>query len=263
MKALFLLTILFAPSCAPRRAGTFQVVPQKPDYLLRSPDAQDTPFPEILSSYNGFVVGKGWVDLQPRMGLRVENAYYREGASRQGLAGFLGTEVARYELRSNGQFQEASVENRLRERPRDQPQVGELVSNAQRRYRHHKFFYAVVFKKKGNSTGSVLLSARSADELDRLAKQLVDDSDAVCGKPSSHCSVFPATSTVAVEMGISVNGTRRTVPWGTLLGNIASEAKSLAMLRIFQGRLTPVRIDFSDRSVRRLPLLPGDQIIWN
>jgi hypothetical protein len=77
--------LVLSPSCATRRAVTsFRVLPAKPDYLLRSPDSKDTPFPEVLGRYTN--VGLGWVELRPQIELRVENAYFREGAPKRGLA---------------------------------------------------------------------------------------------------------------------------------------------------------------------------------
>ncbi len=81
----------------------FQVIPHSPQYLLRSPpDSHRTPFTEVLKAYNGFEAGHAWIDLTPDMELSIENAYYEAGAMRSGLAGFLGTEVARYAVLSNG-----------------------------------------------------------------------------------------------------------------------------------------------------------------
>jgi len=92
-RAMLLAFVLMSlPSCATRRAAiAFRVLPAKPDYLLRSPDAKDTQFPEVLGHYTN--VGADWVELRPQIELRVENAYFREGAPKHGLANFLGTEI--------------------------------------------------------------------------------------------------------------------------------------------------------------------------
>ena len=96
---LLAFVLMFLPSCATRRAATaFRVLPAKPDYLLRSPDSKDTPFPEVLGRYTN--VGPDWVELRPQIELRVENPYFREGAPKHGLANFLGTEIARYYMRA-------------------------------------------------------------------------------------------------------------------------------------------------------------------
>lgn len=255
--ALLLLTL----SCAPRRAGNFLVVPQKPEYLLRAPDAKDTPFPQILGRHTK--MGTGWLDLRPHMALRGEAAYYHEGAPRTGLSNYLGTEAVRFHVQSSGRIGSPKMEKRLPQLPRDQAAVENLVPSAQRRYRHHRFFYAIVFKQKGNTSGSVLLGAKTPEELDRLSSKLLNDPDSVCGPQSVNCTVFPPLCTVSVEMEIMVNGTRRTAPWGSFLGNIVPREKNVAVLREFQGKLTPVQLDPSDPTARRLPLLPGDRITAN
>ena len=101
--ALFLCALLLL-SCASRLPSrSFRVLPATPDYLLQSPDSVETPFADVLHTYNGFEASWGSVDLRPKMELRVENAYFREGiCQRRGMDGFLGTGVARYEVRLQG-----------------------------------------------------------------------------------------------------------------------------------------------------------------
>ena len=69
-----------------------------PSYVLRSPDANDTPFPEVLSRYSEVGQSQGWL-LHPNTDLHIENAYYREGAPKHGIADFIGTEKAVYQVR--------------------------------------------------------------------------------------------------------------------------------------------------------------------
>src|SRR6266852_6398130 len=145
MRMLVLLAFVFMllPSCATRRAVTsFRVLPASPDYLLRSPDSKDTPFPEVLGRYTN--VGPDWVELRPQIDLRVENAYFREGAPKHGLANFLGTEIARYHVLPTGMLEPIAVESRLPQRPADQPPVQQLLSESQRHHSHHRLFYQIL-----------------------------------------------------------------------------------------------------------------------
>jgi hypothetical protein len=129
--------LLCLGSCATQRA--FRILPPSglppndSDYRLRSPDAVETPFPEILKRYNGYQAGRGYLDLRPRMALRIENAYYTEGVAKHGLAGFLGTEIARYEVHNRG-IHLTSVKS-MERRPRDQPPVQELIGKSQSSFR--------------------------------------------------------------------------------------------------------------------------------
>jgi hypothetical protein len=159
-------------------------------------------------------VGSGWVDLRPRMELRIENGYYREGEPKRGIANFLGTEIAHYQVRTNRGLRLLSVQSAVAKRPRDQPGVRELIRPSQGNYRKYRYFYAVVFNKRGGIRGSVLLGAGSTEELDRLGAQLMEDPDLICGGESKQCTVFPEACTVAVEMEIEVNGVARLVAWG-------------------------------------------------
>ena len=258
---LLALVLMFSAACATRRAVTsFHVVPARPDYLLRSPDSKDTPFPDVLGQYAH--VGPGWVELRPETELRVENAYFREGAPKRGLANFLGTEIARYQMLATGALEQIGVQSRVAQRPSDQPPVQQLLSESQRRYPHHRLFFQVLVSKKADIRSAVLLSAESIDELDRLTDQLLTEPDSVCDGSSTHCTAFPEACSVSLEIEILVNGARRYVPWTSVLADVVERHRHVELLRPYTGRLAPVEIDPTDASAFRLPLLPGDRVKW-
>ncbi|HTC90583.1 MAG TPA: hypothetical protein VK686_19895 [Bryobacteraceae bacterium] len=244
----------------PRSRGSFRVLPSQPNYLLRSPDARDTPFPEVLSRYSEVSETQGWL-LHPNTELHIENAYYREGAPKHGIANYIGTEEAVYQVRPRS-LRLISVKSGLGRRPSDQPPVQELIGASRLHYRYYRYFFQIVFRQKADTRGAVLLGASSIDELDLLASRLMADPDAVCAGPSPHCAVFPEACTVALEIEIVVNGVARSVMWGSLLDSVAKTPHSLRLQRFDAGRLTPVEVDASDPNALRLPLLPGDRINW-
>ena len=256
------LAFVLMISCATRRVGTsFRVLPANPDYLLRSPDSKDTPFPEVLGRYTK--VGPDWVELRPQIELRVENAYFREGAPKHGLANFLGTEIARYHVLPTGMLEQIAVESRLSQRPADQPPVQQLLGEPQKQYRYHRLFYQVLVNKKSDVRSAVLLSAGSTDELDRLTKQLIREPDSVCDGVSTHCTAFPEACTASLEIEIVVNGAPRTVLWGSVLAGVAGRHRRVELLRPYLGGLAPVEINLRDPEALRVPLLPGDVIKWH
>jgi hypothetical protein len=252
---------LLSTSCATRSGLAFRVAPATPAYLLHGPDSQQTPFPEVLRAYNGFEPGRGWIDLRPLMELHIEDAYYEPGAPRSGLAGFLGTEVAQYEMRSNGGLQLLSVQS-MKNRPREQPSVQALISASQQRHRYFRFYYEVLFRKSKNRRGSVLLGASTKTRIDDLASRLLDNPDSVCAANPANCTVFPEACSVSVEMEIVVNGLPRTVIWGSRLADVVDQAHYLEMLRMYRGRPTPVKLQVNDANALLLPLLPGDHVTW-
>jgi len=142
--------------------------------------------------------GQGWIDLHPPMELRVENAYYREGAPKRDLRAYIGTEVAHYQVQRNGSLRLLSTQS-MKERPRDQPPVQSLMQPSIRRYHYHRFYFEVLFKRNSSARGSVVLGAGSPAELDRLSEQLFVDPDSVCNDRSTHCTVFPHDCSVSVE----------------------------------------------------------------
>lgn len=261
-RGALMMCVVALTSCATRAPlHSFQVLPRAPNYLLRYPDLHETPFSDVLRSYNGFEPGRVWMDLHPEMELRVENAYYRPGMPRKGLDGFIGTEIARYKVQSHGSLQLISFDP-MQHRPSDQLPVQRLVSGTQRRYQYHRFYYAIFFKRSAFSRGSVLLGANSENELNRLAGDLITAPDSVCAGASAHCTVFPEACSVSIEMEVVVNHTPRNLLWGSLLSSVADHPRQLELLRSYKGRLDAVELDPRDPQALRLPLLPGDHVNW-
>ncbi len=247
-------------SCSLRHPAAFRVVPHAPAYLLRSPDLRQTSFPDVLRDYNGFEAGRGWIDLRPLIELRIENAYYEKGSSRRGLQGFLGTEVARYQVRPDG-LRLVSVQP-MKERPATDTPVQRLIPPSLTNARHYRLYFEIVFRSN-NTHGSVLLGANSKEALDQLSAQ-IDHPEVLCGQNSTHCAAFPEACSVSVEMKIVVNGRTDMLVWGSLLSSVVGDhPQHLELKRLFDGRLIPVEINFQDADALQLPLLPGDQITWD
>ena len=260
---LVTFALVFTVSCSARRAlRSFRVLQASPDYLLRSPDSNNTPFPEVLGRHTK--IDSGWVELCPETELRIENAYFRAGTTKRVFANFLGTGIARYQVRSNGRLRLISVTSGVTQPPGDQPPVQRLIRASRTRYRHHRFFFQIWFKNKAETRNAVLLSARSKVELDRITSQLLTEPAAICGDAESiHCTVFPESCTVSLEIEIVVNGAHRTVLWGSVLASVADRPRHVELLRRYAGKLTPVEIDSGDSNALRLPLLPGDRLNWH
>ena len=250
--------LLLAASCTSQHRS-FVVVPHSPNYLLRCPDRRTTAFPNVLRAYNGFERGQNSIDLRPLMGLQIENAYYKKGMPAHGLAGFLGTEIAEYEVTTRG-LRLLSVQS-MKRRPEGAVAVQDLIAPTQTKFRYYRLYFEIMFPN-GNTHGSVLLGANSTEELNRLSEEL-NHPEVVCSPSSTHCTVFPEACSVSVEMHIIVNGKPQKVIWGVKLQSVVTEhPQHLTMKRLFNGRLTPVDIDARDPDALRLPLLPGDRISW-
>jgi hypothetical protein len=263
MKPLLLaFAMLSLSSClAHKPLGPFRVLPKSPEYLLRSPDRAETPFPDVLRRYNGFEPARNSVDLRPLMELRIENAYYKKGMPKRGLNGYLGTEVAQYRVEPKGGLKQLSVRS-MKERPQDQLPVQKLIPAAQRHHRYYRFYFEILFRN-GEVHGSVLLGAESREALERLGVQLTTEPDSVCGAKSIHCTVFPEACSVSLEMQVVVNGVPKSVLWGSRLKSVAKQWRHVEVSRLYDGRLSPVVFDSSDPKALDLPLLPGDHIRWN
>ncbi len=259
-QSALIFLFLLSTCCLSRYGKAFMVLPHSPNYLLRSPDSRETPFPEVLRAYNGFEPGRGWIELRSLMELRIENAYYEKGASRRGLEGFLGTEVARYEVGSHG-LRLLSVQS-MKERPEGDAPVQDLIPPTQTGFRYYRLYFEIIFRRNNNSHGSVLLAANSIEELDRLSAQL-SHPETVCNEASKHRTAFPEACSVSVEMRIVVNGKPQIVLWGSILASLTDRPQHLELRRLYAGRLIPVEINPQDPNALRLPLLPGDHVSWN
>jgi hypothetical protein len=260
-QALLGIPLLLLTSCMTRNSHAFEVLPRTPNYVLQSPDRRQTPLPDVLRDYNGFEPGVGWIDLRPQMEVQVENAYYEKGASRRGLKGFLGTEVARYEVTSQG-LQLLSARP-MKERPAGDPPVQDLISHDTASFRYFRLYFEIVFARKNDAHGSVLLAANSTDELERLAAQL-DHPETVCTDDSTHCTVFPEACSVSVEIKIVVNGKPQGIVWGRLLSSVVTDHPAhVELKRLYRGHLTAIKLNPRDVNALRLPLLPGDNVAWH
>lgn len=256
-----LLVLVLLTACAHHRApGVFRVIAAKPEYQLRAPDSQETPFSSVLNQFTP--QSSAWVELRPQMELRVEMAYYHEGSHRRGLADYLGTATAHYQVRPNETLRLISTQSAVKERPNDQPAIEKLIESSQARHRFHRFFYEILLNRKAELRGAVLLGAASPAELERLTGQLLSDPAALCSARPRQCTIFPETCIVSLEIEVIVNGETRTVLWGSSLSNIAPKPRHLELMRLNRGRLVSVEIDAANPTALRLPLLPGDQINW-
>ena len=190
----------------------------------------------------------------------IENAYYEKGSSRRGLQGFLGTEVARYQVRANG-LRLISVQS-MKERPATDTPVQRLILPSMMNAKYYRLYFEV-FNPANNTHVSALLGASSKEELDELSARM-DHPETVCNQNSVHCTAFPEACSVSLEMKVVVNGKREMLVWGSLLNRVVgNHPQHLAVSRLFAGRLTPIEINFRDPGALQLPLLPGDHITWN
>ena len=251
--------LTIAASC---RVRPYQVMARVPEYTLRSPNLHETPLKDVLREYNGFVRGRGSIDLLPQMQLRIENAYYQKGFSRKGLNGYLGTEIARYEV-GDGGLRLLTVEP-MKDRPEADAPVQNLISPAQLKFQFYRLYLEVLFNSKTGDHTSVLLAANTKAELDQLATQLADP-ETVCASGSSECTIFPEACSVSVEMRIVVNNKPIFITWGSLVSSVVNHhpPQRLEMQRLYRGCLVPVKLDPQNQTELSLPLLPGDHIKWH
>ena len=197
------------------------------------------------------------------MQLRVENAYFKTGSARVGIADYLGTEVARFQVARNRGLRLTEPQTMLPQRPAEQAAAQALIPNPQRRHRLYRFYYAVVFTRKGSASGSVLLGAESQAQMDRLNADLLASPDAVCTADSTQCTVFPASCTASIEMPIVVNGVTTQIAWRTQLFTLTRGAKQIELIRRTDGRMKSTMIDPNDSQATRTQLMPGDRVNWN
>ena len=247
-------------SCGrPKPSLSFQAVVGQPSYLLRSPELVETPFPETLKAYGD--VSIGWVDLREAMLLRIENAYYKEGAPRRGIANYMGTEMLVLRVMQSGKLKQLELLT-LASRVPSQEAVSSLLPIAQQREYFHRFYFQVVVNRQAGTSSALLLSASSKFRLEQLSKQLASDPASVCGGKTQDCTVFPDACSVSLGMEIMVNRQPVKIAWGSTLANVVGQRKQFTLQRQHFGKLVPVQLNPEDPELLRLPFLPGDSISW-
>ncbi len=257
--ACAILVALATVSCSGKSAARFQVLPTKPAYVLRSPLNIDNPLAETLSAVSSLADGQ--VDLKPQMMFKLENAYFKSGQEKRGLANYLGLESIEFRVAQNGQLQR--LEHRvLAKRPNVDPAIDSYLKGPQQRLRFHRLLLQVTMNRKTGEANAVLLSAASAKKLDALKEKLEIDVAIVCSARALNCTVFPSTGSVSLGFEVLVNGKSSFVAWGTTVGAAVGKHSPFSLERIYRKRLAPVEIDGNDPAALRLPLLPGDSVKW-
>jgi hypothetical protein len=204
--------------------------------------------------------GTTYLDLRPGILLKLENAYWEEGAARGGLAGYLGTEASTISTLANGSLKLSPVVSTLKSRrPQSQPPVDQLVPASARRARVYRFYYAVPFQRAGRPNVAVLLRARSDAQLDQLAQQLKAAPEQLCSGPSSPCTVFPESSTVSVQMEILANGTLAVVTWGSRASTVTGGHPLISLER--QSATGYIPFKFPGDGLQSV-LQPNDHLRW-
>jgi hypothetical protein len=198
----------------------------------------------------------GWVTLSEGMTLKIESAYFQEGAAKRDISTYIGIESQTLETRSNGQLRPTALTT-LPSRPPSQPAVSTLLPVPQQSLRSHRFFFQVAMDKATGKASAVLLSARSNAEMESLATTLLQNPSSVCRSNSPNCTVFPEGSAVSLGAAITLNGKPATIAWGSTLGSVVGQHRPFTIQR--RNRM---RIDANDPQALRLPILPGDAIAW-
>ena len=242
-----------------RRPEFFQVRAGQPYYILRSPDRTEAPFHETASAY-GDQAG-GWVSLGERMVLKIEIAFFKEAGPKRDIANFLGTEIQSFKALPNGQLRPMDLQT-LASRPQNQPSVATLLPPRRQRLRAHRFFFQVAMHPTTGKASAVLLSAGSADEIERLSAMMIQNPGSVCGTNMPNCTVFPDGGSASLGMEVVVNRKPLTLPWGSSLASVVGQRVAFTIHRSHRGRFFPIVMDLGDREALRLPLLPGDSIAW-
>jgi hypothetical protein len=197
-----------------------------------------------------------YLDLRPGVRFSVEQAYYSPGATRRGLTGYLGTRVATFGFRPNGDLLLVSDESKpFQAVPPNQLPTEPLLPPHMRSKRRYRFFYAVTFARSGRPSSPVLLGARSIKEIEELSARLKAAPDDVCSPQSVQCAVFPEGSTVSISMEIVVNGAPQVVLWGSVVGSVTGGRPASRLERMASGSLEV--LPNGNPTIR---LLPGDRI---
>lgn len=187
----------------------------------------------------------GWVNLTPGMVVKLETAYFKDGATVRNVETYIGTELLSLVAQSDGTLSPAEHRT-LPTRPKAQPAVARLVPDRIRHRRHHRLYFQVVVNKGSNKANAVLISAAIPSEIEKL------NPATICAGPSKNCTVIPEGTSASLAMQITVNRNPMIVLWGTILGAVVGTHQPYTLIR--QGK--PIKI------LPNRPLLPNDELTW-
>jgi len=103
----------------------------------------------------------------------------------------------------------------------------------------------------------VLLYGRSMVEIEQLTARLKTEPDEVCGSKAAHCTVFPPTCTVSVEMEVVANREPKIVTWGSTVASVTGGPTPTSIERTSEKQVHKL-----ENVTLRTPLMPGDRITW-
>ncbi len=270
----FTVTILMlATGCAARRqplgaAASFRVVKaSESSYTLAGPEASAAPVElgKLMERQYGYVAGRGYIDVLPGMRLSATRAYFR-GDGKEGLQSYLGTETGNW-VWEPPRFRWAGSEAAPGlARPAGTAPIAKLIGSGRRKQRLYRLFFQIRWLANGRDSqrGSVVIGAPNAAALEAASAALMKEQPVACGARLD-CIPFPALTTVTVDVGVTVNGDARWVPWGTTLRAIAPGDAAAGVSVVRQhgaARLLPVQFDADDPQAWLFPLLPRDRVEW-
>lgn len=258
VRAILCLYLAVAVACGFRTVRPFQLLPATPQYVIQSPDLQRIPYNQVLEDYTP--QGRGWIELQPGMGLYIQNAVFRGGSNRRDLSAFIGVESIRYLVDNTGEIIQDGQAIRMALRPDGAPRIDDLVSSVQRKSVYHQFLYQVLVKPTDSNRVAMLVSADSRERLHLLTEAILTAGGSFSDDLRQNYTIFPDTASVAVEVTILLDKSPTRVLWGSKLSDVAADARRLKLFRLYKGGWRRVRFDPEDPLSLAVPLLPGDRV---
>jgi hypothetical protein len=134
-------------------------------------------------------------------------------------------------------------------------------------------YFRLLFRTEASSANHIatIISAPDKARLNEATKERETGPADSCHGVSvagATCIVFPPDFGVNGEMRIQVNGHEDFVRVEANLGELMHSTragavpKTLMIRRVFQGRVIPVRFDYTNQDILGLVLMPGDEISW-
>lgn len=242
------------------RTARYIVIPSKPHYLLRYPDGKTRAFPDTTASLsNAF---EGWIDLGSGMTLTLERTYFEPPESRR-IQDYIGLETIQFRAETTGGPLRQIEYRPLESRPRDEPSLRSAIPGGQLVCRYHRLFFQTVVDKESGPARAVLVSASSQSESVALSKDLIRGLGCETSlRPGLYCSAIPNGTTASVFFDVIVNGKATSVAWGSTVAQLVGAKRPIRVWRKNRSRMAPVIFESADPEALRLPLLPGDVLIF-
>ncbi len=249
------------------------VTPQQAPKLQRAVRESLPSTPGDSARYlTGMRLDEGSIDLQPGMRLKMETALFRNNST--SLSDYIGTRVSITKVIAgpdNNTVFQAEPSSAASLAAEEQTALLQAA-----RFRYYRLFLLTLYVQSDVERAALIVGSNDIQALAQVLGQVREQPSSPCEhlatiQPSMFCKAYPPSTSVSVEVSVSLNGESRYIPAGSSIRSIFTPIKPpdldtfLGQLRIFRmyaGTDFPVDFSADPPAVMDLTLVNADRVEW-